>query len=240
MDNELQVFTYEGNEVRTVQRDGETWWVLKDVCDVFGETDHKRAKQRLDGDEVGGASVPHPQNPEKSIEVSVVNESGLYSLLFAMQPEKARGVSDEYIAERQTKLKAFKRWVTHEVLPSIRKHGAYMTAPTIDKILADPDFGIRLLTELKAEQVRNATLAAENDEMAVRLNESEKFWTIMKFNQHFNRHWDMKACQRNGKAASAYSRQHGYEVRRCQTNDDRFEFTNSYAYEVLETLFLGA
>lgn len=132
----------------------------------------------------------------------------------------------------------FESWVFDEVLPSIRKHGAYMTEATIDKVLADPDFGIRLLTQLKEEQARSAALAAKNEELDVRLNESEKFWTIMKFNQHFNMRWDMRACQRNGKTASAYSRQHGYEIQRCQTNDDRFEFTNSYAYEVLEILFL--
>jgi prophage antirepressor-like protein len=132
----------------------------------------------------------------------------------------------------------FEKWVFDEVLPSIRKHGAYVTAPTIDKILADPDFGIRLLTQLKDEQARNAALASQNDELAVQLNESEKFWTIMKFNQRFNMRWNMKTCQRNGKAAAAYARQHGYEIQRCRTNDDRFEFTNSYAYEVLEKLFL--
>ncbi len=132
----------------------------------------------------------------------------------------------------------FEHWVFDEVLPSTRKHGAYMTETTIDKILANPDFGIRLLTQLKEEQVKNAKLAAQNEELAIRLNESEKFWTIMKFNQHFNMGWDMKTCQRNGRAASAYSRQHGYEIQKCHTNDDRFEFTNSYAYEVLETLFL--
>lgn len=132
----------------------------------------------------------------------------------------------------------FEGWVFDEVLPSIRKHGAYMTEAAIDKVLADPDFGIRLLTQLKEEQTRSAALAVKNEELAIRLNESEKFWTIMKFNQHFNMRWDMKTCQRNGKMASAYSRQHGYEIQRCETNDDRFKFTNSYAYEVLEILFL--
>lgn len=133
----------------------------------------------------------------------------------------------------------FESWVFDEVLPSIRKHGAYMTEATIDKVLADPDFGIRLLTQLKGEQARSAALTVRNEELAIRLNESEKFWTIMKFNQHFNMRWNMRACQRNGKIASAYSRQHGYEIQRCQTNDDRFKFTNSYAYEVLENLFLN-
>jgi|LSQX01.2.fsa_nt_gb prophage antirepressor-like protein len=168
--------------------------------------------------------VPHPQNPNKTIEKTFIPEGDLYRLIIRSNLSGAI---------------RFEHWVFDEVLPSIRKHGAYMTEATIDKILADPDFGIRLLTQLKEEQAKNAKLAAQNEELAVRLNESEKFWTIMKFNQHFNMRWDMKTCQRNGRAASAYSRQHGYEIQKCHTNDDRFEFTNSYAYEVLETLFLS-
>lgn len=167
--------------------------------------------------------VPHPQNPNKTIEKTFIPEGDLYRLIIRSNLSGAI---------------RFEHWVFDEVLPSIRKHGAYMTEATIDKIVADPDFGIRLLTQLKEEQAKNAKLAAQNEELAVRLNESEKFWTIMKFNQHFNMRWDMKTCQRNGRAASAYSRQHGYEIQKCHTNDDRFEFTNSYAYEVLETLFL--
>lgn len=60
-------------------------------------------------------------------------------------PEKARGVSDAYIQNRQNKLRAFRRWVTHDVLPSIRKHGMYATDELIDKILENPDWGIELL-----------------------------------------------------------------------------------------------
>jgi len=167
--------------------------------------------------------VPHPQNPNKTIEKTFIPEGDLYRLIVRSNLPSAGH---------------FEHWVFDEVLPSIRKHGAYMTAVTIDKILANPDFGIRLLTQLKEEQVKNTKLAAQNEDLVIRLNESEKFWTIMKFNQHFHMRWDMKACQCNGRVASAYSRQHGYEIQKCQTNDDRFEFTNSYAYEVLETLFL--
>jgi phage antirepressor YoqD-like protein len=91
-------------------------------------------------------------------DMAIVNLPGLYALLLAMQPEKARGVSDEYIAQRQAKLKAFRRWVTHEVLPSIHKHGAYMTEATIDRVISDPDFGIKLLQTLKDERAKNAVL----------------------------------------------------------------------------------
>lgn len=151
--NELNVFHYEGKEVRTVQRNGETWWVAKDVCDVFGETNRSRAMQSLDDDEKGYTQMTTPGGVQQ---VAIVNEPGLYSLLFAMQPSKARGVSDGYIFEREQKLKKFKRWVTHEVLPSIRKHGLYAA----DELLTNPDLWIRALQELKAERSKNTALEA--------------------------------------------------------------------------------
>ncbi|XJZ27681.1 phage antirepressor [Bacillota bacterium Lsc_1132] len=151
--NELTIFNYEGKEVRTIQRNGETWWVAKDVCDVFGETNRNRAMQSLDEDEKGYTQMTTPGGMQQ---VAIVNEPGLYSLLFAMQPSKARGVSDEYIFEREQKLKKFKRWVTHEVLPSIRKHGLYAA----DELLANPDLWIKALQELKAERAKNAKLSA--------------------------------------------------------------------------------
>jgi anti-repressor protein len=160
--NELQVFSYEGNEVRTVQKDGETWWVVADVCDYFGVTNRNRAMQGIDEDEKGGTQMMTPGGTQQ---VAIVSEAGLYSLLFALQPSKARGVSDEYIAERELQLRKFRRWVTHEVLPSIRKHGAYMTPETIEAALINPDTIIRLATKLKEEQEQKKILAAENEEM---------------------------------------------------------------------------
>lgn len=216
MNNQLQVFSYEGNEIRTEQRGDETLWVLKDVCGVLGIEKHRDAAARLDADERESVIVDTLGGPQEMV---AVNESGLYSVI---------------LLSRKPEAKKFKRWVTHEVLPAIRKHSVYVT----DELLADPDLLIRALQSLKEERLKTAALTAHNEDLTVRLNESERFWTIMKFNQHFNLRWDMPTCQRNGKAASAYSRQHGYEIRKCQTNDNRFKETNSYAYEVLETLFL--
>ena len=147
--NELRVFFYEGKEVRTIQSNGETWWVAKDVCDVFGETNRNRAMQALDEDEKGYTQM---STLGGSQQVAVVNEAGLYALLFTMQPTKARGVSEEYIADREQKLRSFKRWVTHEVLPQIRKHGAYITTSKLEEIMNDPDSWIKLLTALKTER----------------------------------------------------------------------------------------
>lgn len=121
--HDLQIFNYNGNEVRTIQKDGEPWWVLKDVCEIFGETNYRRVSGRLDEDEKGVSQINTPGGLQS---MTVINEAGLYTTLFAMQPEKARGVTEEYVQQRQEQLKSFRKWVTSEVLPSIRKNGGYI------------------------------------------------------------------------------------------------------------------
>lgn len=102
--------------VRTLTIDGEPWFVAADVCRALGLEQTHKALHRLDSDEVGGGiKIPHPQSPEKMIEVSIVSESGLYSLV---------------LASRKPEAKAFKRWITHEVIPAIRKTGAYAVPGT--------------------------------------------------------------------------------------------------------------
>ena len=121
--NTLKVFNYESNEVRTVMINGNPWWVFKDICEVFGETNYRRTVSNLPDDEKGVSQMNTPGGLQN---MTVINESGLYSVLFAMQPQKARGVSDEYIAKRVGDLYAFRRWATHDVLPTIRKTGGYV------------------------------------------------------------------------------------------------------------------
>lgn len=120
--------------IRTMLIDDEPWFVAKDVCDAFGETNRNRAMQMLEDDEKGYTQMTTPGGIQQ---VAIVNEPGLYSLLFAMRPEKARGVADEYIVERQEKLRAFKRWVTHEVLPAIRRTGVYAAPGTVTNAMAE-------------------------------------------------------------------------------------------------------
>lgn len=162
--NELQVFNYNGNEVRTIQKDGEPWWVLKDVCEIFGETNYRRVSGRLDEDEKGVSQINTPGGLQS---MTVINEAGLYTTLFAMQPEKARGVTEEYVQQRQEQLKSFRKWVTSEVLPSIRKHGAYMTPETLEQAILNPDMMIKLCTALKDEQDKNKALQAVNSSLTV-------------------------------------------------------------------------
>ncbi|MDR1207865.1 MAG: hypothetical protein LBJ89_00775 [Holosporales bacterium] len=155
----LQALLYDGTEIRTVQINGEIWWVAKDVCEVFGETNRNRAMQQLDEDERGYTPITTTSGVQQ---MAIVNEPGLYSMLFAMQPSEARGVSKEYITNREETLRQFTRWVTHEVLPQIRKHGEYVASSKIDDILNDPDAWIKLLTNLKEERLNKDKKAMLN------------------------------------------------------------------------------
>ena len=133
--NELQVFSYEGKEVRTIQRNGETWWVLKDVCDVLDLSNARMIADRLDEDDVSLAYVTDSIGRQQ--QTNIVNESGLYNVILRSDKPEA---------------KKFKRWVTHEVLPQIRRHGAYITTSKLEEIMNDPDAWIKLLTALKEER----------------------------------------------------------------------------------------
>ena len=133
--NQLQVFNNtEFGQVRTMVINGSPWFVAKDVCECLGLTKHRDAVSRLDGDERGTVEVDTLGGTQQ---MAAVNEYGLYSLV---------------LSSRKPSAKAFKRWITHEVIPAIRKHGAYMTGETLEQALTSPDFLIRLATELKTEQ----------------------------------------------------------------------------------------
>jgi len=145
MENEIKIFkNQEFGQLRTIVKDGEPWFVAKDVCDKFGETNYRRSIRYLDEDEKGVSQINTPGGNQN---MTVVNEAGLYSMLFAMQPQKARGVSQEYIAQRAEQLRRFKRWVTHDVIPSIRKTGGYVANDNlfIDTYLPFADDNTKLL-----------------------------------------------------------------------------------------------
>ncbi len=144
--NELTVFQNDQfGSVRVIEREGEPWFVAADVCRALEIAQPTRACERLDEDEKGVSSI-HTLGGEQ--ELLIVSEPGLYSLV---------------MGSRKPEAKAFQRWITHEVIPSIRKHGAYATDAVIDQIIADPDYGIRLLKALKAERDKNAALQPKAD-----------------------------------------------------------------------------
>lgn len=110
--NNLQIFIYSGNQLRTVKQTDGLWWVLRDVCDVLGLSTPARVAERLDADEKAEVSLTHTSSngTTQSRIVTIINEPGLYSVILRSDKPEA---------------KAFKRWVTHDVLPSIRRTGAY-------------------------------------------------------------------------------------------------------------------
>lgn len=106
MNNELQKFDFRGTSLRTLTDEaGEPWFVAKDVCDILGHSNVSMALDRLDDDERSKFNLG------RQGETNIVNEAGLYSLV---------------LGSRKPEAHEFQRWVTHEVLPSIRKHGGYM------------------------------------------------------------------------------------------------------------------
>lgn len=122
---ELKIFNNtEFGSIRTLTINNEPWFVGKDVCEAFGDTNYRRSLGNIDESDKGVSQINTPGGKQN---MTIINESGLYSLLFQMQPQKAKGVSqnDALIDERIEKLHRFKRWVTGEVLPSIRKTGSY-------------------------------------------------------------------------------------------------------------------
>lgn len=130
--NDLQVFSNAlfGN-VRILLIDNEPWFVASDVCKCLDIKNPTQAMQRLDGDERSMLNIG------RQGETNIVNEYGLYSLV---------------LSSRKPEAKEFKRWITHEVLPNIRMHGAYMTDDVLKQAIQSPDFLIELASQLKTEQ----------------------------------------------------------------------------------------
>ncbi|MGI2801585.1 BRO family protein [Bacillus cereus group sp. BfR-BA-01360] len=133
--NQLQVFNNEEfGQVRTVKQGEDVWFVAKDVAAILEFKDAYSLTQHLDEDEK--LNLPLEGFKRGAI---IINESGLYSAI---------------LRSRKKEAKAFKKWVTSEVLPSIRKHGAYMTDQVLEQAVTDPDFMIGLLTNLKEEKAK--------------------------------------------------------------------------------------
>lgn len=130
--NEIEIFRNEEfGEIRTVIIDGEPWFVGKDVAVALGYSNHRDALfKHVDNEDKGESRIATPSGKQT---MTTINESGMYSLIFGSKLESAN---------------RFKRWVTSEVLPAIRKHGLYAT----EDLLNDPDLLIAMATELKKER----------------------------------------------------------------------------------------
>ena len=168
MNNKIKVFeNAEFGSVRTVTINGEPWFVAADVCNALDIGNPSQAISRLDDDEkvtlttneghsgkLGGAQM-----------LNVISEAGLYSLI---------------LKSRKPEAKAFKRWITHEVIPDIRQYGMYATSDFLDKALGNPDNWIRMLTEYSAVKKENETLKMKAVEQKEVIETQNHQITLMK------------------------------------------------------------
>lgn len=146
---DLQIFKNpEFGEIRTIEKDGEPWFVGKDVAAALGyERPTKAILDHVDDEDKD--EVPIQDSIGRSQNTPIINESGLYSLVLSSKLPGA---------------KQFKRWITSEVIPSIRKHGAYMTPDKLEEVLLKPDTLIQLVQNLKAEQEKRRALEVKMEE----------------------------------------------------------------------------
>ena len=141
MENKLMIFENEAfGKVRTLNLNGEPWFVAVDVCSVLDLSNPTIAVSRLDEDERAKFNLG------RQGDATIVNEPGLYTLV---------------LGSRKPEAKAFKRWITHEVIPAIRKHGAYMTKSVLEQVLENPELVLLMAQRMLEEQRKNELLQQE-------------------------------------------------------------------------------
>lgn len=147
----IQIFNYQSNEVRTVEMGGEPWFVLKDVCTVLGISHITDTAKRMDEDEVGQTEVIDSMGRKQS--TYIINESGLYNVILRSDKPEA---------------KPFRKWVTSEVLPSIRKNGGYIAGQ--EQLTPEELMAKALLVANKTladREARICELTAQNSQLTV-------------------------------------------------------------------------
>lgn len=160
--NELQNFNFNNLQVRTVLIESEPWFVAKDVADILEYSETAQMTRRLDKED--SMSVKLTGMNMKS---TIINESGLYEAIIGSKKKDAR---------------KFKRWITHEVLPTIRKHGAYMTDSKAQDVLSGSGLADLLLqagNQIKKLESEKATIQIENQELVAELEEVKEKTTYL-------------------------------------------------------------
>lgn len=146
MDNKLVTFENAAfGKIRTLTIDGEPWFVAADVCKALELGNPSMTVERLDADEKGISSIDTLGGKQR---MAIINEPGLYSVI---------------LCSRKPEAKAFKRWITHEVIPAIHKYGGYMTKSLLEQVLENPNLIYEFARRMLAEQQKNERLKQELD-----------------------------------------------------------------------------
>lgn len=200
--NVLQIFKNEEfGSIRTFVKNGEYWFVGRDVCNAFQDKNPNRSIGRIDDCDKRSLKIKDSLGREQT--VTVINESGLYALLFAMQPQRANkdGVSNAYpieVQERIEKLRRFKRWVTHDVLPTLRKTGSYSMNPQENKPDTKNDAILQVL--MKNTEVLQA-IVQQNQQIMIALtnlsvSDAKSTMEIQPYTSHQGQKGDGKRSKR--------------------------------------------
>ena len=154
--NNLLIFeSPEFGQVRSTLIDGEPWFIAADVCKALDIGNSRMALSRLEEDEKGVSSIDTLGGTQK---MQRINEAGLYSLI---------------LTSRKPEAKAFKRWITHEVIPSIRKHGAYITDAVLDQMDEHPELISEYIRQLREENTKARELRQQLDRTRTQLLETK-------------------------------------------------------------------
>ncbi|EMP2007277.1 phage antirepressor protein [Acinetobacter baumannii] len=242
--NNVYVFNFNQNEVRTiVKEDGEIWFVLSDVCNVLEIGNVSMAASRLDAEEITLSTIEGSHRP-----TNLVNESGLYSLV---------------LTSRKPEAKQFKKWVTSDVLPSIRKNGGYISGQENDdpeiimakalqvannvilrktqelqQARAERDHAITTKAEIGSRREATAMATAskfkrENEDLKQKLGESISFAAVASINTKLKTNFGNK----EGRLLSKYSREHHLEIKKATVQGQRFSEVNSYHRDAWLAIF---
>ncbi|EXE16739.1 BRO family, N-terminal domain protein [Acinetobacter baumannii 1106579] len=242
--NNVSVFNFNQKEVRTiVKKDGEIWFVLSDVCNVLEIGNVSMAASRLDAEEITLSTIEGSHRP-----TNLVNESGLYSLV---------------LTSRKPEAKQFKKWVTSDVLPSIRKNGGYISGQENDdpeiimakalqvannvilrktqelqQAQAERDHAITTKAEIGSRREATAMATAskfkrENEDLRQKLGESISFAAVASINTKLKTNFGNK----EGRLLSKYSREHHLEIKKATVQGQRFSEVNSYHRDAWLAIF---
>lgn len=212
--NELQIFnSSEFGEIRTVEIGGEPWFVGKDVAQALGYSDTRKAVV-MHVDEDDKTNCPITDSLGREQETTIINESGVYALVFGSKLENA---------------KRFKRWITSEVLPQIRKTGSYGSMSQLEIL----QISVNRLVE---QEKRLKSMESRIDEIEAKtITSPTEYFTIAGFASIRKQRVDINRAVLLGRKASKLSREYGYEV--GKTSDPRYGTVNTYHIDILNEVF---
>jgi len=214
---DLQLFNFQGsNEIRVVNSEnGDIWFVAKDVCTILELNDVSKACSRLDDDEKGTTTILTLGGEQV---MSIINESGLYSLV---------------LTSRKPEAKAFKKWITAEVLPSIRKTGSYSVET---KPLSQLEILAQSALALVDMDRRQTALESEVKTLAAKIEKSPAdYFTVAGFASLRGFKLGNSDANKGGRIASKLSREHGYPINKAHS--EIFGEVNTYHVDILTELF---